>query len=90
MTEHEPGNASVIGRLLGEVSWDGASVRRYRQGGRGLENVLTAEVLMALDCLPRERFLGAVIEAAHGADLARRRLVEDVEDTEIVLLCRTR
>jgi hypothetical protein len=43
------GNASVLGRLLEEISWEGASVRRYRDGGRGHENVLTAEVLTALD-----------------------------------------
>jgi hypothetical protein len=79
-------NMSVIGRLLEEVSWDGAAVRRYRQGGRGLENVLTAEVLMALDFLPRTHFLGAVLNAAHGAGSARRRVVGEVEDAAVTLL----
>jgi len=56
------------------------------QGGRGYENVLTAEVLGALDFLPRTRFLGAVISAAHGADSARQQLIAELEDAEVVLL----
>ncbi|HEV8555564.1 MAG TPA: hypothetical protein VGR06_04100 [Actinophytocola sp.] len=58
----------MVGRLLEELSWEGPRVRQYRFGGRGLENVLTAEVLTALDFLPRRGFLGAVLAAAHGAD----------------------
>lgn len=38
-------NTSVLGRLLEEISWEGSRVREYRDGGRGRENVLTAEVL---------------------------------------------
>jgi len=60
-------NDSMVGRLLEEISWDGKSVKRYRNGGRGLENVLTAEVFMMLDFLPRDEFLGAVLRKAHGA-----------------------
>jgi len=39
-------NGSVIGRLPEEISWEGAAVRAYRDGGRGRgrENVLTAEL----------------------------------------------
>ena len=55
--------ASAIGRLLDELSWEG-NARKYRGGGRGLENVLTAEVFQALDLLPRAAFLGAVLRAA--------------------------
>lgn len=82
----EPGNASAIGRLLEELSWEGSGIREYRDGGRGRENVLTAEVLMALNFLPRTTFLGAVLRAAHGAELARSRVIDEVEEAEIVLL----
>lgn len=54
---------SAIGRLLDELSWEG-NARKYRDGGRGLENVLTAEVFQALDFLPREAFLGRVLRGA--------------------------
>ena len=57
---------SSIGRLLAELSWEGGKITDYRSGGRGYENVLTAEVLQALDFLPRTAFLGAVIRGAHG------------------------
>ena len=39
---------SAMGRLLEEISWEG-NARKYRHGGRGLENVLTAEFFLALD-----------------------------------------
>ena len=54
---------SAIDRLLDELSWEG-NARKYRGGGRGLENVLTAEVFQALDFLPRDAFLGAVLRGA--------------------------
>ncbi|GAB2966453.1 hypothetical protein [Saccharothrix stipae] len=79
-------NTSVLGRLLDEISWEGANVRGYRDGGRGRENVLTAEVLTALDFLPRRAFLGAVLDNAHGADRARHALSRESEDAEIVFL----
>jgi hypothetical protein len=79
-------NDSVLGRLLEELSWVGSSIRAYRDGGRGFENVLTAEVLTALDFLPREAFLGAVVRAAHGADAARMMFVTEVEQAEVILL----
>ncbi|MEU4746203.1 hypothetical protein AB0G02_37880, partial [Actinosynnema sp. NPDC023658] len=79
-------NTSVLGRLLDEISWEGASVRHYRDGGRGRENVLTAEVLTALDFLPRRAFLGAVLDNAHGADQARLTASREVEDAELVFL----
>jgi hypothetical protein len=37
-----------------------------RRGGRNQENVLTTEVLQALDWLPRSAFLGAVMARLHG------------------------
>lgn len=75
---------SMVGKLLEEVSWEHAT--NYRQGGRGRENVLTAEVMMALDFLPRERFLGSVIRAAEGADQARNVLINEIEDAELRFL----
>lgn len=82
----ESTNWSVVGRLLEEISWEGSSVRKYRQGGRGLENVLTAEALMLLDYLPRDVFLADVFRAAHGADLARERLAARAEDLRLRML----
>ena len=59
-------------------SWEG-NASKYRDGGLGKENVLTAEVLQALDFLPREAFLGQVLRMAHGADLARAHAASDAE-----------
>ena len=79
-------NTSVIGRLLEEISWEGRRSRMYRQGGRGIENVLSAQVLLALDLLPRTAFLGRVIRDAHGADAARARVAGEVEDLTVAFL----
>lgn len=70
-------SSSIVGKLLEEISWEKA--RDYRAGGQGRENVLTAEVLVGLDFLPRTEFLGAVVRAAHGADEARNMLAAEVE-----------
>ena len=51
---------SAVRRLLDELSWEG-NARRYRDGGLGLENVVTTEVFQALDFLPRQAFLGRVL-----------------------------
>lgn len=48
--------------------------------------MLTAEVLTALDYLPRTAFLGAVLAAAHGAEQARSRLMTEVEEAVITVL----
>ena len=79
-------NSSVIGRLLEEISWEGRSVRAYRDGGRGRENVLTAEVLWPLSCLPREAFLAEVLRRAHGAEGARLQAADELEEAEVTLL----
>ena len=80
-----PGIAmSMVGKLLEEVSWERAT--SYRQGGRGRENVLSAEVMMALDFLPRHRFLGSAIRAAEGAEQARTVLINEIEEAEIRFL----
>lgn len=77
---------SVIGRLLQEISWSGENVRAFRNGGRGREDVLTAEVLLALDFLPRRAFLGSVVAASTGAAEARAALVAGVESASVTLL----
>ena len=77
--EESPHASSVLGRLLQELSWSGQSIRDYRDGGLGFENVLTAEALQGLDFLPRSSFLAAVIAAAHGAAAARAQLVAEAE-----------
>lgn len=76
--------SSIVGKLLEEISWEKA--RDYRAGGQGRENVLTAEVLMCLDFLPREAFLGSVLRAAHGADEGRGRLAREVEELRMQFL----
>jgi hypothetical protein len=60
---------SALGRLLEEISWEG-NARHYRLGGQGYENVLTAEVLQALDFLPRTKFLGRLLSSE--VDMERR------------------
>lgn len=70
-------SSSIVGKLLEEISWEKA--RDYRAGGQGRENVLTAEVLVGLDFLPRTHFLGEVIRAAHGAEKARNQLAAEAE-----------
>ncbi|WP_375448768.1 hypothetical protein [uncultured Nostoc sp.] len=79
-------NSRVIGRLLQELSWVGSTIKEYRDGGRGFENVLTAEVFLALDFLPRQFFLGAVLEASHGATKVRTLLQREIEQAEFTLL----
>ncbi|XAS74023.1 hypothetical protein VUN82_09405 [Micrococcaceae bacterium Sec5.1] len=75
--------ASVIGRLVDELSWEGRKIRRLRNGGRGDENVLTAEALLLLSYLPREAFLGGVLAAAHGADQVRSRIGAGSEEATL-------
>lgn len=79
-------NARVLGRLLEELSWVGSRITDYHQGGRGFENVLTAEVFQALDFLPRTQFLGAVVEASKGAEKVRLLLRQEIEQAELRLL----
>ena len=84
--DYNPDNQSVLGRLLEELSWVGKTIRTYREGGRGFENVLTAEVFQALDFLPRTYFLGKIIAASEGADKTRKILIEEIEQAEFCLL----
>lgn len=81
--EHPP---SVLGRLLSEVSWEG-NARHYREGGRGFENVLTAEVFQALDFLPRRPFLERVITSVHGGASDTLELLQrEIEEATFRLL----
>jgi hypothetical protein len=77
-------NTSVIGRLLEEISWQKAVM--YRAGGRGIEDVLTAEVFLPLDYLPRGAFLGEVFRRAHGAGDVRALAAEEIEEATFTLL----
>lgn len=77
---------TVLTRLLQEVSWMGSQVKLLRQGGRGQENVLTAEVLQGLDFLPRSHFLGTVLhKACETGSEAKLQLINEVEEAELVL-----
>jgi hypothetical protein len=86
MTDEDATNTTIIGRLLEEISWEGKRVRLYRHGGRGMENVLTAEVLLPLSYLPRTHFLAEVLLAAHGAKDALRCIAAQIEDCELSVL----
>jgi hypothetical protein len=86
MTDDDATNTTIIGRLLEEISWEGQRVRLYRRGGRGMENVLTAEVMLPLSFLPRTHFLAEVLLAAHGAEDALRRVAAQIEDSELSVL----
>jgi hypothetical protein len=82
-------NTSILGSLLREISWVGGKklAQDYRDGGLGIENVLTAEVLQGLDFLPRQHFLGAVISELRGDVLPlKQRLLAEVEQTSVSLL----
>jgi hypothetical protein len=82
MSKVSPG---AMGRLLEEISWEG-NARKYRQGGRGLENVLTAELFLALDFLPRTTFLGEILRSAVGASETVQLLLRDAEKVTFSLL----
>ena len=74
------GEHSIMRRLLQDISYDGKAIKRYRKGGLGIENVLTAEVLQGLDFLPREYFFKAFVKHLNGSiDTARDKLVEQSE-----------
>lgn len=86
MADDGPTNASLIGRLLEEISWEGNRVKLYRRGGLGMENVLTTEVLSPLSYLPRQHFLGEVLRSAHGAEQAMAAVAEQIEDADVFIL----
>lgn len=77
---------STLGRLLEEISWAG-NAKPYREGGRGFENVLTAEVFQALDFLPRTEFFARVFASAGGgASRACSCLAREAEQATFGLL----
>ena len=77
---------SIIGSLLSEISWEGSKVTRYRNGGQGLENVLTSEVFQILYFLPRTHFLGEIVKNLHTKNaLAIDKLVNEIEQSEFDL-----
>jgi hypothetical protein len=77
---------SALDRLLQTLSWDGASIRSYRQGGAGKENALTTEVLAALDFLPRGAFLGETLRRAHGDEQRLAGMASEIEQAEVTVL----
>lgn len=76
---------SVIRQLLDEISWE-HNARKYRGGGIGKENVLTAEVFQLLDLLPRTLFLGPVLDDARRMDGPGETLVADAEALSVSVL----
>ena len=81
--EYRGDMVSAVRRLLDELSWEG-NARKYRDGGLGLENVLTAEVFQALDFLPRQAFLAPVLAGASGASL--QQVPADIERASVDIL----
>jgi hypothetical protein len=82
-------STSILGSLLREISWVGSRnlAKYYRDGGVGVENVLTAEVLQGLDFLPRQHFLGAVINELEGNVLPLKQgLLAEIEGASVSLL----
>ena len=77
--EVSPGSTAV-GRLMEVISWHGKSIRNFRNQGTGMEDVLTTEVIQALDLLPRSHFLAPVLEACEGLAIdARAHLADEAE-----------
>lgn len=74
---------SIVECLLSEISREGSKVKRYRNGGLGLENVLTAEVFQMLYLLPRTQFLGCVISQLHAKNRRTIKLLyKEVENVD--------
>lgn len=61
-------------------------MNRYRDGGRGMGNALTAEVFQGLSNLPRDLFLGEILSCAHGAEQTRLAAANEVEHTALDVL----
>jgi hypothetical protein len=77
---------SAFDRLLREISWEG-NARKYRHGGRGIENVITVEVFQALYFLPRAKFLARIFRSAIGGNPTTLEiLAEQVEHLTFSLL----
>lgn len=68
------------------MSWEGSNVKRYRDGGRGMENPLTAEVFQGLSYLPLGLFFGEVLRCAHGADQTRIAAANEAERADLDVL----
>ncbi|MFK5645118.1 hypothetical protein ACI3ET_01200 [Ornithinimicrobium sp. LYQ121] len=78
--------SSPFRQLVDEIAWEG-DARKYRGGGIGRENVLTAEVFQLLDLLPRSQYLGPVLDDAQGgADGHGKGLGTDPEGLTVSVL----
>lgn len=61
MEERAP--VSPVAQLMAGISWEGRRViQKYRNGGRGVEEVLTTEMLLGLSFLPPRPFLEDLVE----------------------------
>lgn len=75
---------TAISRLMEVVSWHGPSIRHFRHGGAGKEDVLTTEVFQSLDFFPRTHFLAPVLLGCKGlAQPARDLLIDEAESLRI-------
>jgi len=78
---------SIITKMLSDISWEGKLVTtKYRNGGKGLEVVLTTEVLQALQYLPRLPFLCAVLstlECESGSSLEFSKT--EIQDSDVIV-----
>lgn len=80
MNNEEP--SSLIANMMSGISWEGKNVnKKYRDGGRGIEEVLTTEVLLGLEFLPRRPFTMDVVENLSRGDSSSPFLVDQEVDS---------
>lgn len=73
---------SPIAHLLSGISWEGRKVnKKYRAGGRGVEEVLTTEVLLGLEFLPRRPFIKYFSDRITSSSSSDRFLSDEELDT---------
>lgn len=79
--------ASPIGKMLSDISWEGRLVsKKYRDGGRGKENVLTTEIFLALQFLPRFPFIDEVVSTfVSESDRKSFLTPEEIESSEFIV-----
>ncbi len=81
-------NMSTLERLLSTMSWEGKLVvKAYRNGGKGMENVLTTEAFNILEFLPRKTFWTPIVNALHMEnDSTRRTFLKELDSLTFSIL----
>lgn len=76
---------SPLCRHLIKVSWEYRQLEYYRDGGKGREDILTADFIETIDSLPRLWFLSELLKNSQGAESARQRLATECEEAKLLL-----